>query len=294
MLKSMGSTYLRRIGLPALFLAALPAVADTQFRVRQMARNDVPFGKGQCDIRLQVDNEVEVAVRRDLVSIRTISGRDARDDGSECNEPLPDREMRDFNFEVRDSRNDIRLLDPPSRRNNFAAVVRIRDTSGGEGRYHFRLTWAITGVTGYPGQPTGRPAPPVAGPPPGYGGGRDRPFESPGGFAWNNVIHYNGRGRGTSQMSGSGSQRLSDANVDIDRGGRVIVSFRTDRGRPLTFSGQIIGRDRDVLKADVAGDDRLRLRGPMYISVDDRSNVYRISLDAGNGRDRMQLDWQGR
>jgi len=56
-----------------------------------MTRNDVPFGKGQCDIRLQVDDEVEVTLRGDTVFIRTISGRDAFDDGSECNEPVPER-----------------------------------------------------------------------------------------------------------------------------------------------------------------------------------------------------------
>ena len=119
--------------------AALPVLADTRFQVRRMTRDDVPPGKGQCDIRLQVDNQVEVSVQGDRVSIRTLSGHDARDDGSECNAPLPDRDVIGFSFEVKESRNEIRLLAEPSRRNNFAAVVKIRDSSGGEGRYHFRL-----------------------------------------------------------------------------------------------------------------------------------------------------------
>src|SRR5437867_8826578 len=133
-----------RLTMACLLLAA-PAMADTQFRIRRMTRNDVPFGKGQCDIRLQVDGEVEVSVRRDSVFIRTISGRDAYDDGSECNAPLPDRDVGRIDFEVRDSRNEIRLLAEPSRRNDFAAIVRIRDSSGGQGRYHFRLSWQQTG-----------------------------------------------------------------------------------------------------------------------------------------------------
>jgi len=106
-----------------------------------MSRNDVPLGKGQCDIRLQVDNEVEVSVRGESVFIRTLSGRDARDDGSECNEPLP-RDPRNFNYEVRDSRGEIVLIDQSSRN---GVVVRIHDSKGGEGRYHFRLTWDIGG-----------------------------------------------------------------------------------------------------------------------------------------------------
>src|ERR1019366_7610016 len=88
-----------------MFCAALPVSADTRFQARRMTRDDVPPGKGQCDIRLQVDNEVEVSVRGDLVTIRTIAGRDARDDGSECNAPLPDRDIVGFNFQVVDSRN---------------------------------------------------------------------------------------------------------------------------------------------------------------------------------------------
>src|SRR2546421_7520859 len=104
MLKAM------RVSALMVLAAALPALADTRFQIRRMTRDDVPLGKGQCDIRLQVDNEVEVAVRRDLLTVRTISGRDARDDGSECNAPLPDRDLEAFNFEVKDSRNEIRLL----------------------------------------------------------------------------------------------------------------------------------------------------------------------------------------
>jgi hypothetical protein len=204
-----------------------------------------------------------------VVSIRTITGREARDDGSECNLPLPGGDLRDFNFEVKDSRDQIRLVEPPSRRNHYRAMVRIRDTSGGEGRYHFRLTWALSGTMGYP------------------------PPRGPAGFAWNNVTHYSGRGRGVSQASGYGSQRLLDASVDVDRGGRVIVSFRTDGGRPLMFSGMIIGRDGEVLKADVATDDQV-LRGPMYLSVNGRGNVYRVTLNAGNGQASLELTWEGR
>ena len=111
-----------------------------------MVRNDVPLGKGQCDIRLQIDDEVEVTVRGDLVYLRTIKGRDGRDDGSECNEPLPNHPVADFKFEVKDSRGEIRLIAEPSRRTDFQAVVRIRDNDSGEGRYHFRLSWRITPV----------------------------------------------------------------------------------------------------------------------------------------------------
>src|SRR5437762_10372073 len=133
MLRHMSKLF--RIGvvlLTSTWAVAVPALADTQFRVRRMMRNDVPMGKGQCDIRLQVDQEAEVSLRGDTVSIRTLAGRDPRDEGSECNEPMPVGDLAGFNFEVKDSRGDIRLIAEPSRRTGGAAVVRIRDSSGGE------------------------------------------------------------------------------------------------------------------------------------------------------------------
>jgi hypothetical protein len=40
-----------------------------------------------------------------MVFVRTVSGHEARDDGSECNEPLPaEPDLQMFNFEVRDRR----------------------------------------------------------------------------------------------------------------------------------------------------------------------------------------------
>ena len=273
----------------AALCAALPALADTRFQIRRMTRDDVPLGKGQCDIRLQVDNEVEVAVQRDLLTVRTISGRDARDDGSECNAPLPDRDLEAFNFEVKDSRNEIRLLAEPSRRNDFTAIVRIRDSSGGEGRYHFRLTWQITGSDYRRGSGPSR---------------RDddeRPRGGPG-FSWNNTISFRGNGRGAAswntrgELRGEpqGELRLSDVTVEIDRGGKIVAYFRADRGRSLTFTGQVMGSEGPGrIKADVASEDR-RLRGPMYLSVDDRRQVNSITLEATDGRDRMRLSWDRR
>jgi len=264
----------RRIGIPAVLLcAALPAMADTQFRIRRMTRDDVPAGKGQCDIRLQVDNEARVTVRGDSVFIRTIAGRDPWDDGSECNMPLPDRPVPDFRFEVKDSRNEIRLVEPPSPRNGFSAVVYIHDTAGGVGRYHFRLSWEMRAVDMR----------------------QDEPRRGPegGGMAWNNVIHFRGEGRGAATTADGFEQRLFNVNVDIDRGGHIVVVFRGERGRELTFSGNVVGREGGRWRADVASDDR-RLRGPLFMSVGERDEINSISLEAGDGRDRMRVNWDRR
>ncbi len=255
-------------------LAGFPVLADTRFQVRRMTRDDVPAGKGQCDIRLQVDGEVEASLRGDTMMIRTLSGRDARDDGSECNVPMPNRDFQGFHFEVVEKRGDIRLLSDPSRRNDFAAIVAIRDSAGGEGRYHFRITWMI--------------------PPPGRPGRRDDDFEharpEANGFSWNNTLSFRGDGRGLASLSGSGELRLGQVSIEIDRGGKIVASFRVDRGRPVVYTGQVLAQENGRWKADVMSEDR-RLRGSMFIAVDERSQVNSVRLDASDGRDHMQLSW---
>jgi hypothetical protein len=287
----MLKTLLGRCGIALLALGiALPAVADTRFRVRQMTRDDVPRGKGQCDIRLQVDNQVEVSVRDDSVYIRTIAGQDARDDGSECNAPLPRRELAGFNFEVKDSRNEIRLVAPPDRRNDYTAVVFIRDSDGGFGRYHFRISWDIIATSEM--RPPDRRSDDRR-----DGDRRDydrRDNDRPGGgFVWNNVMNFRSRGSGSAVYNDSDLRRLNDVNVDIDRGGRIQISFRTERGRPVMFSGMVVAREGGRLKADVASEDG-RMRGPMFLAVDDRQNVSRVTLEATDGRDRLRLNWDRR
>ena len=95
-------------------------------------------------------------------------------------------------------------------------------------------------------------------------------------------------------MNDAGELGLGDVSIEIDRGGKLVASFRTDdRRRPISFTGQILASEGGRWKADVTSDDR-RLRGPMWISVDDRRQVNSISLEATDGRDRMRLKWDRR
>lgn len=111
------------------------------------------------------------------------------------------------------------------------------------------------------------------------------------GFSWNNTIDFHGQGHGSSVLNDLGEQPLFDVSVNVDRGGRILVSFRRERGRPsLSFTGTVIASEGGKLKADVMTEDR-RLHGPMYITVDGRQNVNRITLEATDGRDRLRVKW---
>jgi hypothetical protein len=245
-----------------------------------MTRGDVESGTGQCDIRLRVDGESEVTLRGDTVYVRTLSGRDARDDGSECNEPLPSRDVPNFRFEVRDRRGDIRLVSEPSRRGG-GAVVRIRDTEGGEGRYHFRVKWNLSGGGGF------GPGPGGYGPGPGRpsAGGPDR-----GPSRWDQSINYSGRGQGWVSRSGGGRQRISAVVVRIERDGRVFTDLNTDRGR-MSLTGRIVRVDNDRVAALMRSPDGGE--GEMLLLVSG-NRVRDISMSGGPGRNRIELNWNER
>ncbi|HTX35719.1 MAG TPA: hypothetical protein VME43_11880 [Bryobacteraceae bacterium] len=252
-----------------LLAAALPARADLQFRVQPAKPTQAPIAKGQCDIRLRVSGEAEVSLRGDVVSVHTISGHDARNDGSVCNQPLPDRDVRGFAFKAKESRGEVRLVAPPSEANDFQAVVHISDTAPGEGRYDLRLNWDLSAA-----------------------GMLDERQAGPPGFVWNNATRYKTRGAGQADV-GDVHLALLDVDVAIDLGGKAWVTFHTANKQALSFSGVINDRQPDRLRADVVCDGPLwHVQGPMFLSIDDAHNrVTAITLDATDGRDRLHLSW---
>jgi hypothetical protein len=226
-------------------LIAGAALADTTFTVRQMTREDVPLGQGQCDIRLQIDGEAEVSLEGGTVHIRTISGRDGYDDGSVCNLPVPRGRLEDFQFEVREKRNEIQLLAEPSARSGFRTVVAIRDSSGGQGRYHFRVSWARTG-----------------------GGG---------GFVRTPRQDFGGRGLEVeSRGSGSFRQQLTRASVRVSENGQVSASFD---GR-LQFNGRVRRNDGGTMVAEVRGQDGAPAE--MVMVLDGRGEIRSMTVN-GSG-----------
>jgi hypothetical protein len=269
-------------------LAAIPASADSRFRITIMPRPELSPGRVQCDIRLEIDNEVRITIRRDQVIVHTVSGEDARDDGSDCSTPLPDRDVRDFTVQPVDNRSEMHILERPSGRNDYAVVLRIVDDAPGFGRYHFRMSWDAS------------PAPaPVPGKTPRPQTENDRP-NAPPGFVWNNAITYKGRGSGESVLNEGVSQRLADVRADIDLGGKIVVSFTPEQPsgvrrppRPVMFTGSVMTREGSRIRADMVTEDR-RLHGTMTLSVDDSHNVNSITMNATDGQDHLRLTWDRR
>jgi hypothetical protein len=56
----------------------------------------------------------------------------------------------------------------------------------------------------------------------------------------------------------------------------------------------VVGREGGRLQAEVTSDDRFRARGVMFLSVSRGNEVNSVTLDATNGRDRMNVTWDRR
>jgi hypothetical protein len=130
----------------SLFLAGLilaqALTAQSTIRARQGAGGaGLRASSGTFDVRVYVDGEVDLLVRGEDIASEVFTGRPIRDAGSEFSRPLPRAELTRIEVEKKDGRGKVELLEEPSRRNGYAARIRIEDRQGGEDRYHVRIYW---------------------------------------------------------------------------------------------------------------------------------------------------------
>jgi hypothetical protein len=245
-----------------LLLLAIPARADIQFHAKLMTNAKLPRGKGQCDIRLMVAGQAEVSLHGDNIGVHTLTGADARDDGSECSAPLPAGAVDGFAFVVKKRHGEVRLVSEPSARNGYTATVFIHNNGGGEERYELRISW-------------------------------NTPSTAPPGMNWNNAIHFAAHGQGKGALNEAEPVTLGDVTVDMDRAGKVVARFQIGRSGSASFTGSVISWEGGVMKVDAAADEKfLHLPGPMYIYFDASKQVYKIAMDATNGQDQLRVTWE--
>jgi hypothetical protein len=101
---------------------------------------------GECEIRVTVDNQVNVELRWDRLRLATVAGTAGRDRGSICNAPLQQSGVTNVQFQRIEGRGQMNLIESPNANNGWAAIVRIVDRNGGEGNYAYRLSWQWDGT----------------------------------------------------------------------------------------------------------------------------------------------------
>jgi hypothetical protein len=88
----------------------------------------------------RVDGEALLYIRRTDVSINNLNGQGVWEDRYRFTAPLPSVPVA-VNLVNTRGRGEVVLVEQPNRRNNFTALVRIRDSQGGAGHYSFTLAW---------------------------------------------------------------------------------------------------------------------------------------------------------
>jgi hypothetical protein len=97
--------------------------------------------EGHCLIRVWVDSRAEVSMRGDRISVKTLEGARAHDEGSECSQPIPYNNVRNFQIRKTAGRSQVALAQEPSRLNNYTAMITVEDRQGGGDSYAFDVSW---------------------------------------------------------------------------------------------------------------------------------------------------------
>lgn len=307
------SNRFRTMGAGALACAAVViltsvAHADVSFTAKRMTRDDVPSGKGQCDLRFRVDNEVRLTIRGDRVVIRALAGQESRDEGSECNFPLPVGTINNFRWEKRDGRGRIDLLEEPSSRSGNSAVFNIRDSDGGADRYHIRINWDIEGSSNITDNRPGRGNS-------GRGGGRNGSNANAGsnsgwgtptgsgnasGNGWGNSTGWGNvappanlvqNGRGTVAWDRRGDLTVSRATVRVT-GDQAVIRIDTTANRTVEFRGRISSSSEGLFEVDLDGSSEGVVDGVARVDYRNRNTIERIDLYGNAGNDRFKIDFR--
>jgi hypothetical protein len=95
---------------------------------------------GRMTWKGRVDDDVRITIRGGSADVETIGGTPYYNGQPNFNGSLPPRRVN-VQLTNKRGRGEIYIEQQPSRDNNFAVVVRIKDPRGGAADYEFELTW---------------------------------------------------------------------------------------------------------------------------------------------------------
>jgi hypothetical protein len=88
----------------------------------------------------RVDDDVRITIRGGSADVETLGGTPYYDAQPNFGASLPSRRVT-VRLASKRGRGEIYIEQQPSRENNFAVVIRIKDTRGGAADYEFELQW---------------------------------------------------------------------------------------------------------------------------------------------------------
>jgi hypothetical protein len=134
--------------LPALAFITLPqalfAQSEFQMQPRHMNGWNPGAPQGRCRLLLWVDQRADVRIRGWDIWVRTVQGAPSRDEGSECNQPMP-ASVSNFQIRTVKGRGRVWVSQLPNPGNRYQAVVSIDDKQGGASSYVVDVNWVRGG-----------------------------------------------------------------------------------------------------------------------------------------------------
>ncbi len=103
-------------------------------------RGDDGRNTGRVRWRGTVDDNVQLVIRDDNIEVRTIGGSEYSDASYNFTSPLPRRRITVSAVKIR-GRGEVRVIQQPSRDNDYTAVVQVRDSGGGAREYELDVSW---------------------------------------------------------------------------------------------------------------------------------------------------------
>ena len=97
-------------------------------------------GHGRMTWKGRVDDDVRITIRGGTADVETLGGTAFNDSQPNFGASLPPRRVN-VKLTNKKGRGEIYIEQQPSRENNFAVVVRIKDTRGGASEYEFQIEW---------------------------------------------------------------------------------------------------------------------------------------------------------
>ena len=88
----------------------------------------------------RVDDDVRIVVRGGRADVETLGGTPYYNGQPNFSASLPPRRVN-VRLTVKRARGEVYIEEQPSRENNFAVVIRIKDSRGGASDYEFELNW---------------------------------------------------------------------------------------------------------------------------------------------------------
>lgn len=95
---------------------------------------------GRMTWKGKVDDDVRIIIRGGTAQVETIGGTPYYDATTNFTASLPST-RGNVRLNVRRARGEVFIEQQPSRENNYAAVIRIRDPRGGASDYEFEVLW---------------------------------------------------------------------------------------------------------------------------------------------------------